>query len=630
MSQPETFSPRDLPAGYERRALRSLLPFLWPPRTEDDWLEMRLRILAAGLLLVGAKVATVYVPLLFKDAIDALAPGGGGMAAAIPLGLLLAYGGARLLSGTFQELRDAVFAKVSHRAIRRVSLSTFQHLHGLSLRFHLDRQTGGITRAIERGSKGIEWLLSFMLFSIVPTLVEIAMVCAILWALFDVWYMLVTFCTVAGYATYTIVVTEWRLKHRRRMNQADETATSRAVDSLLNYETVKYFGNEGFESERYDEAVRRYERASVVSQTSLSLLNIGQAAIIAVGVTLIMAMAARDAVRGDATIGDFVLVNTYLLQLYQPLNFLGFVYREIKQALVDMERMFSLLREEQEVQDRPGAPDLAVVEGSVRFDDVCFRYDIRRQILCGISFEVPAGRTLAIVGATGSGKSTISRILFRFYDIESGRVTIDRQDIRDVTQGSLRAAIGVVPQDTVLFNDTLRYNIAYGRPGASDAEVEEAARLAQLHEFVQRLPDGYETTVGERGLKLSGGEKQRVAIARTILKNPRILLFDEATSALDTHTERDIQKSLKEVSKERTTLIIAHRLSTVVDADSVLVLEAGRVIEQGRHEDLLARGGAYARMWQSQQSSVAATPSPPGLSILPGETGSERLGGERG
>ena len=594
----------DVSPGYGRRALRALLPYLWPAKPAEGWKEMRLRVLVAMVFLVGAKLATVYVPILFKQAIDVLAPTSEEVVIAIPLGVLFAYGGARLLSGAFQELRDAVFAKVSHRAIRRVALTTFRHLHGLSMRFHLDRQTGGITRAIDRGTRGVEWLLSFMLFSIVPTLVEVAMVCGILWVLFDVWYMLVTFFTIAGYSTYTIIVTEWRLKYRRKMNAADEQATSRAVDSLLNYETVKYFGNEGYEAERFDSALRSHEHAAVVNQTSLSLLNIGQAAIIASGVTLIMYMAASGIVRGETSIGDFVLVNTYLLQLYQPLNFLGFVYREIKQALVDMERMFSILREDQEIRDRPGASALAVTDGCVRFEDVSFQYDGRRQILERISFGVPAGKTLAIVGPTGSGKSTISRILFRFYDIEFGRVTIDDQDIRDVTQESLRAAIGVVPQDTVLFNDTLFYNIAYGRPDSLPEEVEEAARLAQLHEFIKSLPDGYQTMVGERGLKLSGGEKQRVAIARTILKRPKILLFDEATSALDTHTEKDIQQSLGLVSRDRTTLVIAHRLSTVVDADQIIVLESGRIIEHGRHAELLARGDTYAQMWESQQSAT--------------------------
>lgn len=612
MAETDVATATPVEPGYGRRALRSMVPYLWPAAPADDWVELRMRVVVALVFLVGAKVATVYVPILYKQAIDILAPTDAQLVIAVPMGLLVAYGLVRLMSGGFAELRDAVFAKVAHRAIRRVALETFRHLHSLSLRFHLDRQTGGLTRAIERGTKGIEWMLSFMLFSIVPTLVEIALVCGVLWALFDIWYALVTLVTVGAYSIYTIVVTEWRLKHRRRMNAADEDATGRAIDSLLNYETVKYFGNEAYEAARYDRSLQAYERASVISQTSLSLLNIGQAAIIAVGVTLIMYMAAVSIAAGRSTVGDFVLVNTYLLQLYQPLNILGWVYREIKQALVDMERMFSILREEREIADAPGAPDLPAGGGRIDFENVAFRYEGRRQILFDVSFSVPAGKTLAIVGATGSGKSTISRILFRFYDIEDGCVRIDGHDIREVTQASLRAAIGVVPQDTVLFNDTLFYNIAYGAPQADRAAVENAARLAQLHDFVQTLPSGYDTRVGERGLKLSGGEKQRVAIARTILKAPRILLFDEATSALDTHTEKDIQRSLGEVSRDRTTLIIAHRLSTVIDADEVIVLDQGRVVERGTHHELVARQGTYAKMWASQQDGAEALVAAPG------------------
>jgi ABC-type transport system involved in Fe-S cluster assembly fused permease/ATPase subunit len=592
--------------GYGRRAIRTLLPYLWPGPRVEGWKEMRVRVVIAMILLVCAKVAIVYVPQLYRLAVDGLTAKPGQAIIAVPIGILVAYGVLRVLSVAFGELRDAVFAKVAHRAIRTVALETFRHLHGLALRFHLDRQTGGLTRAIERGTKGIEFLLSFMLFNIIPTLVEIFLVCGILWAMFDIWFALVTLVTVVGYVAYSAVVTEWRLKYRRQMNQSDEEANTKAIDSLLNYETVKYFNNEQHEASRYDSALRRYERASVVSKSSLSLLNIGQGFIIATGLTLIMYMAGRGVANGTMTVGDFVMVNAYLLQLYQPLNFLGFVYRQIKQSLVDMERMFGLLEVHREVQDKPGAPDLAVGAGVVRFEHVDFRYEERRSILHDVSFEVPAGNTVAIVGPSGAGKSTISRILFRFYDVEGGRVTIDGQDIRDVTQGSLRRAIGIVPQDTVLFNDTIRYNIAYGRPGASPDEIEHAAKLAQLHDFVTALPDGYETMVGERGLKLSGGEKQRVAIARTILKEPKILLFDEATSALDTNTEREIQRSLRAVSVDRTTLVIAHRLSTVIDADTILVLDHGRIVERGRHQDLLDRDGVYAEMWRKQQESARA------------------------
>ncbi|MBP2291813.1 ABCB family ABC transporter ATP-binding protein/permease [Azospirillum rugosum] len=580
-------------------ALRSLVPYLWPA----DSLETKVRVVLALVLLVGAKAANVYVPIFYKRAVDALGGGNASAAVAIPLGLIVAYGLARVTSLVFAELRDAVFASVAQRTIRKVALSVFQHLHALSLRFHLERQTGGLTRSLERGTRAIEALLRYALFSIVPTLVEIALVCIILWRMFNGWFALATFVTVFGYIAYTFFVSEWRIQFRRAMNETDSKANTKAVDSLLNYETVKYFGNEQHEARRYDAALASYEQAAVQSQRSLSLLNIGQSAIISVGLAVVMGMAARGIVNGSMTIGDFVLVNTYLLQLYQPLNFFGVVYREIKQALTDIESMVKLLSVDREVADRPGAPALAVTGGEVRFEGVEFGYDPRRPILKGVSFTVPAGKTVAIVGPSGAGKSTISRLLFRFYDVSKGRVLIDGQDIRAVTQESLRASLGIVPQDTVLFNDTVYYNIAYGRPGASPAEVERAARLAHIHDFIMALPDGYETTVGERGLKLSGGEKQRVAIARTILKNPGILLFDEATSALDTHTEREIQANLREVSRGRTTLVIAHRLSTVIDADEILVLEAGRVIERGRHGELLARAGAYAALWARQQES---------------------------
>ncbi len=583
----------------QRAALRQLLPHLWP---RGDW-DLRTRVLLAIAFLVAAKVANVYVPIFFKGMVDALSPAAG-TPLVFPIAMLLAYGLARVLSQTFAELRDGVFAKVAQRAIRRVALATFQHLHRLSLRFHLERQTGGLSRVIERGANGIEYFLFFVLFNVVPTMLEIALVCGILWGLYDFWFALVTLVTIVAYVWYTLAVTEWRIKYRRRMNEADEEANTKAIDSLLNYETVKYFSNEAHEARRYDSALQIYEKAGVASRTSLSLLNIGQAVIIAIGVTVMMAMAARGVVAGRMTVGDFVLVNTYLIQLYLPLNFLGTVYREIRQALIDMEKMFNLLHVDVEIEDRPGAPALAVGRGAVAFDNVEFGYDPRRPILKGVSFNVPPGRTVAIVGPSGAGKSTISRLLFRFYDVNGGRVLIDGQDIRDVQQQSLRAAIGIVPQDTVLFNDTVYYNIAYGRPEATKEEVEQAAKLARIHDFVMALPDGYKSMVGERGLKLSGGEKQRVAIARTILKHPAILLFDEATSALDTHTEKEIQKSLQEVSADRTTLIIAHRLSTVIHADEIIVLDAGRIVERGRHADLLARDGQYAAMWRRQQEAA--------------------------
>ncbi|MCB9596192.1 MAG: ABC transporter ATP-binding protein/permease [Sandaracinaceae bacterium] len=592
--------PKPEKRGLEWSALRSLLPYLWPP---GDW-GLRGRVVVAMLFLAAAKATNVYVPVLYRGAVDAL---GGEQAAVVvmPIALILGYGGMRVLSLTFGQLRDAVFAKVGQRAIRTVALGVFRHLHALSLAFHLDRHTGGLSRSIERGTRGIQTLLSFTLFNVLPTFVEIAMVTAVLWALLDGWFALVTFATVVIYIAYTITITQWRLKFRREMNDQDNTANSKAIDSLLNFETVKYFDNEEHEARRYDQALERYETAAVKAQTSLALLNIGQSAIIAIGLTTIMYMAARGIVAHELSIGDFVLANTYLLQLYQPLGFFGFVYNEIKQALVDMEKMFVLLGELPQVADAPGAPELVVSDAVVRFEDVEFAYG-ERPILKGVTFEIPAGHKLAVVGSSGAGKSTLGRLLFRFYDVSGGRITIDGQDLRAVTQASLRRSLGIVPQDTVLFNDTIRYNIAYGRPSASPEEVEEAARMAELHDFVKGLPDGYETKVGERGLKLSGGEKQRVAIARTILKGPPVLLLDEATSALDTATERSIQRHLANVSRGRTTLVIAHRLSTIVDADEIIVLDQGQIAERGSHDALLARDGLYAELWRRQLEQADA------------------------
>ncbi|WP_339829612.1 ABC transporter ATP-binding protein/permease [uncultured Parvibaculum sp.] len=583
--------------------LASVLPRLWPAGRTD----LRARVVMAMIALIGAKIVTVYVPFLYKEAVDRLSPETAAAAAVVvPVALIVAYGVGRILMVALAQLRDAVFAKVGQNAVRELAVETFRHLHALSLRFHLERRTGGLSRVIERGTKGIDFLLRFSLFNIVPTIIELILVCIILAYAFDVRYAAVTAVTVIVYMIFTFAVTEWRTRFRRQMNDLDTEANTKAVDSLLNYETVKYFGNEDHEAQRFDRSMAGYEHAAVKTTTSLSLLNTGQTLIFTAGLAALMLMAAQGIADGILTVGAFVMVNAYLIQLYQPLNLLGTVYREIRQALIDMETMFDLLQVPPEIRDAAHAQPLAVAGGELVFEHVGFFYDPDRRILDDVSFRVPAGRTLAIVGPSGAGKSTISRILYRFYDIAEGCVRIDGQDIRDVTQASLRAAIGMVPQDTVLFNDTIRYNIRYGRPDASDAEVEAAARLAQIAGFIERLPKGYETRVGERGLKLSGGEKQRVAIARTILKNPPILLLDEATSALDTHTEKEIQAALKGISENRTTLIIAHRLSTVIDADEILVLEQGRVMERGRHDDLLAKGGIYADMWNRQREADAA------------------------
>ena len=604
----------------------SLLPYLWP---RGD-LRSRTRVVVAMSFLLLSKIATVYVPIVYSHAVDALAPKMGATAGAagslllIPSALIIAYGLLRVAASGFGEMRDAVFASVQMQAARRVALETFQHMHRLSLRFHMDRQTGGLSRAIERGTLGIQQMLRMTIFNVIPTIIEMLMVTTILWVMFDWRFALVTFLAVSLYMGFTLYFTNRRVRIRRVMNESDSDAQTKAIDSLLNYETVKYFGNEVHEAARYDESLARYERAAVRNQVTLNMLNLGQAAIIAVGLAVVMLMAAQGVQDGSMSVGRFVLVNTYLMQLYQPLNMLGFVYREIKQGLVDMEQMFRLMRVDPEISDRPGATALAAhladgPAGEVRFEGVHFGYNPDREILKGIDFTIPAGGKLAIVGPTGAGKSTISRLLFRFYDTTAGRVVIDGQDIRDVTQESLRAAIGVVPQDTVLFNDTIRYNIAYGRPGATQAEIEAAARAAQVHDFVLKLPEGYDTRVGERGLKLSGGEKQRVAIARTILKDPRILLLDEATSALDSRTEQDIQIALRAVSRHRTTLVIAHRLSTVVDADEIIVLSDGLVAERGSHAELLAKGGVFARMWalQAEQDELPAVETAIGDSVQP-------------
>ncbi|WP_170338496.1 ABCB family ABC transporter ATP-binding protein/permease [Ruegeria arenilitoris] len=596
----------DMPQMDERKSgwltIRKVAPYLWPE--DEPWVKRR--VVFAMAMLVLAKLIAVYTPILYKGAVDALAGEGVPPLALGAVGLTVAYGVARMMTVGFQQLRDALFAPVGQRALRALALETFQHIHQLSMRYHVTRRTGGLSRIIERGVKGVEFLLRFLLFSIGPLILELLLVAVVLMWLFDVWYLVVVAVTIALYIWFTFTVTEWRVKLRREMNDQDTEANQRAIDSLLNFETVKYFNAERREAERYDVSMKAYAQAALKTAYSLAFLNFGQSFLITCGLIGVMVLAAIGVQNGQLTVGDFVMVNAYMIQITVPLNFLGTVYREIRQALVDMGQMFQLLEQPAEVVDKPDAKPLQITEGRVELDDVHFGYDPDREILRGVSLVVPGGQTVAIVGATGSGKSTIGRLLFRFYDVTQGALRIDGQDVRDVTQESLHAAIGVVPQDTVLFNDTIRYNIAYGREGASQAEIEAAAKAAQIHDFITSLPEGYETKVGERGLKLSGGEKQRVGIARTLLKNPPILLLDEATSALDTDTEQDIKDALARAGEGRTVITIAHRLSTIAEADQIVVLEKGEIIERGTHDELLRREGRYAQLWNRQQSDTQA------------------------
>lgn len=592
---PSTISPanKESTPRNDWATLKTLFPYLWVYK----W-----RVLLALFCLIGAKLANIGVPLLLKNLVDHMSNIHAAHMLVLPLGILIAYGGLRLATTVFTELREFLFAKVTQRAVRAVALRAFRHLHALSLRFHLNRQTGGMTRDIERGTRGISSLVSYTLFSILPTLVEISLVIIYLALHYDVWFSIITATALILYIAFTILVTEWRTHFRRTMNELDSKAHTRAMDALINYETVKYFGNEEVEARRYDDGLQHFEAAAVKSQTSLSLLNTGQSLIIAIAVTLILWRAAQGVVDGSMTLGDLVLVNAFMIQLYIPLNFLGVIYREIKQSLADMERLFGLLEQHKEVQDAPNAQPLRIQGAQIQFSHVDFSYEAKRQILFDVDFTIEAGTTVAVVGHSGSGKSTLSRLLFRFYEVNQGSITIDGQDLREVTQASLRAAIGIVPQDTVLFNDTIAYNIAYGKPGASQDEIIAAAKAASIHDFIESLPEAYETIVGERGLKLSGGEKQRIAIARTLLKNPAILIFDEATSALDSRAEQAIQAQLKSIAKNRTSLVIAHRLSTIADAAQILVFDHGRIIERGTHQELLAAQGAYAQMWERQQA----------------------------